>query len=398
MMEDKSQIRLPGLDTLRAAALILVLAYHYMVVVSDKNTFGFLTGIGWAGVDLFFVLSGYLIGNQIFSPLALGQNFSLKKFYMKRFLRTLPNYYFILVIYFMFPLELGNKETAPLWQFLTFTQNVGLRPGQTFTHSWSLCIEEQFYIILPVVALLIARFRNSVKLAWMVIAAAIAAGMVFRGVAWWESGGSAMSGYDYYQHIYYSSFARFDELLPGIAIAMLKNFHFPVYENILKKGNILFWLGLSSTGVTLGLFYNFFGVPGYGFGFLLSTFGYPLLAASFAMLTLSALSTSSVLHKMRVPGAASLASWSYAIYLAHKPIFKLAIQPLAAMGIDTDSMLGIAIIMTAGILGGYLLFRLVETPFMLMRAKMYPSSSTAWLVSEPEEKFLVQPDQNGAIQ
>jgi len=371
MTEYKTAARLNGLDTLRAAAIVLVLAYHYMVVVSGKNTFGFMTEIGWAGVDLFFVLSGYLIGNQILSPIAQRRDFSLKTFYIKRLLRTLPNYYFILAMYFIFPLALGEKGTAPTWQFLTFTQNFGLRPGQTFTHSWSLCIEEQFYLILPAIALLVASFKGSRQLGWIAIGLAVVAGMVARGMAWLEHGHNAISAYDYYEHIYYSSFTRFDELLPGVAIAMLKNFHVSTYSKILRKGNVLFVAGLAAVGTMFYLFSHFLVIAGYGFGFFMTTFGYSLLATSFAILTLSALSPNSALHRVRVPGAASIALWSYAIYLAHKPIFKLAISPLTKIGIDTDSILGIGIIMTVSLFGGWLLFRLVETPFMELRARMY---------------------------
>jgi peptidoglycan/LPS O-acetylase OafA/YrhL len=389
MIEHKAAIRLPGLDTLRAAAIILVLAYHYMVVISGKNTFGFLTDIGWAGVDLFFVLSGYLIGNQILSPISLGQNFSLKTFYIKRMLRTLPNYYFILAIYFIFPRDLGGEETASIWRFLTFTQNFGLRPGQTFTHSWSLCIEEQFYLILPAIVLVVASFKGFRKLGWIIIGAAVVAGMTVRGMAWFSNGKAAITGYDYYEHVYYSSFARFDELLPGVAIAMLKNFHTESYSKLIRKGNLLFFIGFTGGGTMLYLFSNFLVMPGYGFGFCMTTFGYPLLAASFAILTLSALSSNSVLYRMQVPGAASIALWSYAIYLAHKPIFKLAISPLAKMGISTDSILGISIIMTASLSGGLLLFRLVESPFMVLRARMYPPIFyNKQMVSGPTEAFL----------
>jgi peptidoglycan/LPS O-acetylase OafA/YrhL len=62
-----------GLDTLRSAAIIFVFMYHYQVFVSHRATFGWASQIGWIGVDLFFVLSGYLIGNQIFAGLARGQ-------------------------------------------------------------------------------------------------------------------------------------------------------------------------------------------------------------------------------------------------------------------------------------------------------------------------------------
>lgn len=99
-----------GLDTLRAAAITLVFMYHYMVFVSHENTFGFLSEIGWVGVDLFFALSGYLIGNQIFSALANGEIISLKAFYARRFFRTLPNYYVVLALYFLLPFFAGTAS------------------------------------------------------------------------------------------------------------------------------------------------------------------------------------------------------------------------------------------------------------------------------------------------
>ena len=69
-----------GLDTLRALAISLVFMYHYMVFVSGKPTFGWASEVGWVGVDLFFVLSGYLIGNQLFAGVARGEQLSLKAF------------------------------------------------------------------------------------------------------------------------------------------------------------------------------------------------------------------------------------------------------------------------------------------------------------------------------
>ena len=144
--------RLPGLDTLRALAIVAVLTTHYSGFVAGQQVFGTMGRVGWAGVDLFFVLSGYLIGRQVAMPLARGQAWSARRFMARRLLRTLPNYLVVLAVYVALPgPPLGGPSTAPLWRFLTFTQNIGLGYGQTFTHSWSLCIEEQFYLVLPAV-------------------------------------------------------------------------------------------------------------------------------------------------------------------------------------------------------------------------------------------------------
>lgn len=91
--------RIHGLDTLRALAVTLVVLHHYTLFVSRPDHFGWLGAIGWTGVDLFFALSGYLIGNQIFAGLRSVQGLSLPRFYARRLLRTLPNFYVVLALY-----------------------------------------------------------------------------------------------------------------------------------------------------------------------------------------------------------------------------------------------------------------------------------------------------------
>ncbi len=370
--ENQNSQRLHGLDTLRTAAIALVLIYHYKCFVSQENTFGFITQVGWTGVDLFFVLSGYLIGNQILSAFAKEQDFSLKLFYIRRCLRTLPNYYFVLALYFLFPAVLSGSATASLWSFLTFTQNIGLHPGETFTHSWSLCIEEQFYLLFPLIALVVASTKRSMAVVWVLISAGMLLCILLRGLNWYNHGQAAITYADYWQHIYYSSFTRFDEFLPGIAIALLKNFHPATFTKLLQRGNLLFIAGLISTGIMFYALANYFYIDGYGFSVWIASLGYSLLAISFSLLVLAALSPHTLLHKIRIPGAANLALWSYAIYLIHKPVFVLLIAPLNTHGIDTKSALGTSIIMSISIFCGWLVYLCVETPLMKLRARLYP--------------------------
>ena len=367
--------RIYGLDTLRTCAILLVLMSHYGVVVSHKSTFGFLTDIGWMGVDLFFVLSGYLIGNQVLSSYARGARFSLKTFFARRLLRTLPNYYVVLALYFIFPSLLAGTDTASLWSFLTFTQNIGLHFGETFSHSWSLCVEEQFYVVLPLISFMIAGLSKPAVWSRITIALWIIIPIAVRGFSWLKLGENLMTSEDYATHIYYSSFARFDELSAGVLIALLKNFKTDLYDSIMRKGNSLLASGMLMFAMTVYLLLNYSEIEGYGFTFTCMTFGYSLLAASFALLTMAALSPTSLLNRMRVPGAESLALWSYAIYLAHKPLFKLMIIPMSLWQIDTNAPLGIVIVMMAALCGGWSLYHMVETPFMALRAKFFPNTS-----------------------
>ena len=366
MQLQSTSARLAGLDTLRALAIALVLMSHYQGFVSHAPTFGFVGKIGWAGVDLFFVLSGYLIGNQLLAPAARGDDLDLKTFFARRLLRTLPNYYAVLAVYLLLPdSPIAGKSMAPVWQFLTFTQNFGLNYGETFTHSWSLCIEEQFYLVFPLAVLVLVGSERSPRLLWCALFAAIGIGMTVRGMAF-------LDGMDAFAApVYYSSFSRFDELLPGVAIAMLKNFHPAAFARILRHGNALLVAGLAMSAAVLYGITN--DVPT---AFAASAFGFSLVAASFALLTCSALSPGSILNRARIPGAASLALWSYAIYLVHKPVF-MSLQPeLISRRIDPGAPLTIAAVMAAGILGGWVLYRVIETPFMQLRARWYPAGTS----------------------
>jgi len=359
--------RLKGLDTLRALAIALVLMSHYNGFAAQGSVFGIIGEVGWAGVDLFFVLSGYLIGNQLLAPAARGESLSLKTFFARRLLRTLPNYYVVLAVYLLLPHSvIWGKTMAPAWRYLTFTQNFGLRYGETFTHSWSLCIEEQFYLVLPLAVLVLVGTRRSPRLLWCALVASIAACIATRGVNFMH-GQEAFSA-----PAYYSTWCRADELLPGVAIAMLKNFHPALFGRILQRGNALLALGAAMAGAVLyGVRYD---APNL---FLTSTFGFSLVAMSFALLTCAALSPSSLLNRVRVPGAASLALWSYAVYLVHKPVF-MALRPeLVRRGIDAQAPLTIVAVMGLGVFGGWLLYRLVETPFMRLRARWFPAAAPA---------------------
>jgi len=361
-----------GLDTLRALAIVLVFVYHYMVFVSGENTFGLFSQIGWIGVDLFFALSGYLIGNQIFAALRSGRAFSLKRFYARRLLRTLPNYSVVLALYFLWPWFRNGSELPPLWKFMTFTQNYALRPGTAFSHAWSLCIEEQFYMLLPAAALGIAALRRSIGWVWTAIGAGFIASMCLRGYLWSHLvDGNPQGSLQFMKHIYYSSFCRYDELVAGAALALAKNYHGAAWRRMTSRGNLALALGLALSALTIYLLLaDERGLP-------MTVFGFPLLACSFALLIVAAVSDNSLLRSTRVPGAGKLALWSYASYLTHKQVCILANNYLQTIGIGPGSPAGIAIMTALSVLAGWLLYRVVETPFMALRDRFVPSNFAA---------------------
>lgn len=361
-----------GLDNLRALAIALVFMYHYMVFVSGEPTFGWASSVGWVGVDLFFVLSGYLIGNQLFSGFVARRELSLSRFYARRALRTWPVFWLVLAVYFIFPEAMGGKPPPPLWKFLTFTQNFQLQPGTAFSHAWSLCIEEQFYLVLPLVVLLALKVGSHRIQAWLLLLGLLAVGIGSRWVLWnaygLESTGQINS---YYPNVYYATLGRFDEFLPGIAVALVKNYRPLVWQRLMARGAALFWVGMAATlAVLYGVLKHYY-VDDYGYPFFMSVFGYSLVAIAFSLLVASALSPHSPLQRVRMPGGYSLALWSYSIYLTHKPIAYMLKGVLAPYALPQSAL--VLVIAAASVAVGAVLYRLVELPFMQLRDRGFPS-------------------------
>jgi hypothetical protein len=179
---------------------------------------------------------------------------------------------------------------APVWRYLSFTQNIGLHYGETFTHSWSLCIEEQFYLLLPLAVLALLRPARSPRLLWCALVAAIGAGIATRWINFLH-GEEAFSA-----PAYYSTLCRFDELLPGVA-SDAEEFSFGLFTRILRHGNALLTAGL--TMVLSVLYCVLHEAPT---AFLASTFGFSLVAIGFGLLTCAALSPRSLMNRLRIPG------------------------------------------------------------------------------------------------
>jgi peptidoglycan/LPS O-acetylase OafA/YrhL len=373
-MNPASPPRTAGLDTLRALAISLVCLYHYTLFVSPTPRFGWVSDVGWVGVDLFFVLSGYLIGNQLFAGVARGERLSLKAFYARRALRTWPAFWFVLAAYFLFPSVMGGKTPPPLWAFLSFTQNLGLQPGTAFSHAWSLCIEEQFYLVLPAALLLALRFGSGRLQAWLALGALVLLGVAARSYLWSLHGRPDDQGltHGYYPHIYYASLCRFDEFVPGVAVALLKNFHPAQWQRAMRHGNALLAAGLVASGALVAALLRFYYVDGQGYGFFTTAAGYSLLAMAFALLVMAALSPASWLHRVRVPGAGTLALWSYSIYLSHRAVGHV-LQGVARQEAWPAALTVVAVLL-ASLVVGAVLYRFVERPFMLLRDRRFPSA------------------------
>ena len=362
--EDRA--RAPGLDLLRALAIVVVVIYH-------AGIFGFaLPGnvhrFGWIGVDLFFVLSGYLIGGQLLAALARAPSLNFKRFYARRALRILPAYFIVLAIYFCLPSWREFPEISPLWKFVLSVQNIGLRGGTAFSHAWSLAVEDQFYLVLPLVLLFLCRKRRA---AFLVPVAIILGGLVLRAylaLSHPQADGTGVSGRAFQMLIYYPTWTRLDPLVFGVVLAGIQR-HRPVWWNHLTAAARWLWFpALAVIAFALYLGDNDITVGS-------CTWQFPLLALGMAALLICFVSPRLPFSHFEIPGAAFLASIAYSVYLSHKLVIHFVLEFCAAHHLALTSIIPILLVEGLIYFGGTVLYLAVERPFLQIRHRLAPRAT-----------------------
>jgi peptidoglycan/LPS O-acetylase OafA/YrhL len=376
-----------GLDIVRATAIAWVMLYHAMNLRLVPDPDHWFVSFGWMGVDLFFVLSGFLIASQLLKPWAEGSRPNYGRFFARRLLRTLPAFAAILLIYFLVPAAREWPDIQPFWQFPTFTENLLFEPTgpKTFSHVWSLCVEEQFYLVFPAVVALVALRPSARKIA-IIFAAVLLFGIGIRAWLWLRY--VAQPPFDpsadpdwrsYTSLIYYPTWSRLDGLLAGIAVAALRIFRPAAWARMVARPNMLLAVGLAGIAAAILLF-------GVQIAPLLPTaIGFPLLSASIALVVAAASTDRALIGRYRVPGAAALATGAYSLYLSQKIAYHAVAARLApSTGLHGYPLLAAAF--AAALALGALLYWGVERPFLKLRDRLEgPSRSSIAAADVPSE-------------
>lgn len=359
--------KLLGLDHLRAIAITYVLIFHYQFF-GHPNWVKSIAGFGWSGVDLFFVLSGFLISGQLFATIGKGGTISLTEFFLKRFFRIIPPFLLIFALYFLFADAREWGHPSPAWRYLTFTLNFGLdlRKYGTFSHAWSLCVEEQFYLVLPVIFLLFGYFRAGRKAIYLLLTLFIG-GFLIRLWSWHHFIVPALStdsyGVLWNEYIYYPTYNRLDSLLVGVSIAGLYTFYPKVKAWInVNSHQVLF------AGIIL-LVVSGFVCKGYS-TYNTAIWGFPLVGLSYGLILASAVCPSNMLYRFKLFVTTWLATLSYAIYLSHKIVIHVTQNGLSDIGLDKNSNLTMVICAAAVVTAALIIRYTIEKPALLLRNKI----------------------------
>lgn len=361
--------RLNGLDHLRAIAIFLVMLFHYGRGI--PSWLGPIKQIGWTGVDLFFVLSGYLIGFLLLKEYKETGKLNFKRFYLKRFFRIIPAYIAVLIVYYSLPNLREGSGLPSIWRFLTFTQNFGLdaQTQKSFSHAWSLCIEEHFYLLLPITITLVFKSRVQ-KITPLIIISLIVLGFFLRIYNWNEhvqpfidSENRRQVFLGFISKVYYPSYNRMDGLIIGFSIAAIFNFKPRIKDFLTKHGNIVLLIGL-------GLFLLAYKICETFISYKTMVYGLPLMSFAYGVIVIAAISPTCIIYKLRSKFTFIIATLSYAIYLTHKQLYHLVRIGIAKFENEMLEQWTFWICILIAIIGGLILHILIEKPFMRLRDKV----------------------------
>ncbi|MFT5050858.1 MAG: peptidoglycan/LPS O-acetylase OafA/YrhL [Chlamydiales bacterium] len=373
------------LDGIRGLAVALVMAHHFFAAsmpadtALDRTVFAVLH-TGWCGVDMFFVLSGYLITGILFRTKGSGHYF--RSFYARRTVRIFPLYYATLFVFFVLLPMVDHPEVADyikpsqpdqLW-FWAYLTNIRIAMRGAFypelipNVTWSLAIEEQFYLVWPIVVLLCSR-RTLMRICVLLIVGALALRVTL-----------ALNGASYVLS-YVITPARIDCLALGSFLALVSHggqlgrFSPEVVSwarrVLLVSVAVVVWLGIRDGMLD----------PIQSLTYTLGFSGIAFLYGAFLVLCISTPPGSMLARAVDNGFLRTLGKYSYALYLFHGPVgtgmrllYHPRHQPLWLGSSLPRTLIYVLIASVASLAAAFLSWHLMEKHFLKLK-RYFPSGN-----------------------
>lgn len=350
-----------SLDYLRAVAVLLVLMMH----VESNPVF---IQMGWVGVDLFFVLSGFLVSVMLMKEYIKNGFIRIRHFLIRRGFKIYPMFYVLLIVHVVYYYLKGRPPAVPqILAELFFLQNYF--PG-ILGVSWSLAIEEHFYFSIAVIILVVRfwKFSDARKMIPYAAVLVLLMCLCLRGFVWSKSGYGGM-------YVNYTpTHLRIDSIAVGVLGAYFYAFYPKRFFTFYKKN--YFWVLPLSACMILPVF--FFGRN----SMFVNTIGYSLIALGFGMIIAVAVCFSdrfefkqtNFIQISLTRVMLSIGTSSYAIYLSHFLFGAIIVNQLRLTGFILLSHLVLVVIyLIFCVVLGIVLTHAIEKPFLRIRDRYFPS-------------------------
>lgn len=330
--------RINSLDLLRSIAILLVLMAHIIYGFGAPDNLAPLQ-LGGIGVDLFFVLSGWLLGSVLFQELT-NDRIDIGRFWTRRWMRTLPAYYAVLSLT-MLQQIVTKDDPALRWDYYIFIQNYDT-PLDIFYVSWSLAVEEQFYLFIAPCLFYLGKLSKTRRIAILLIL--LLTPSVLR-----------------YLNLYSDpneTHVRLDGCMMGVLLACIKYEHEYLWKAITKYSK--FAIHLSIVLFVLFFYQRWVELP------FISDPGPLTRSLIFGVWVVYANSSEKVRTGLNVPGSYYVATRSYALYLLHPDAIAIVNRMFSIESILVYSL----VVLLISLAFSEILYRTVELPFMRLRDKV----------------------------
>jgi peptidoglycan/LPS O-acetylase OafA/YrhL len=367
---DLSKGRAIELDAIRGLAIVLAMGWHLNKPTGNLVADAILAPgslFGWAGVDLFFVLSGFLIGGLLFREMDATGDFRSGRFLARRALRLWPVLYLFLVAQ-LFLTDRPATDFVP--QVFFHVQNYFHTP---ISHLWSLAVEEQFYFLSALVLPFVARRRAGTKaLVWGIGGLALVS-FGLRSVMW-------LAG-EPHLNLEWETQYRADALLVGVLLALVKQRRGDLYAlrpRLALAGLALACaVGLAMLQVTSGEYYRaLLGFP------LATLLGASLIGAS------DGLAIGRRGRALLLP-LSFMGLYSYSIYIWHNALGRRTEEWVTEA--SGSALLAVAAAYVVVVAGSVVVTRLVERPMIELRNRLFPSLHAATAREASQDAALTAP-------
>ncbi|OMP31300.1 acyltransferase [Mangrovimonas sp. DI 80] len=370
-MDINYQKRIFGLDLMRALAIMLVVFSHIKWILPETSQLlSNIMGLsGFIGVEIFFVLSGFLIGRLMYHSFVLEDinRASLCYFWIRRWFRTLPNYYLVLLLNIAIALFLGFELPNNVWKYGFFLQNFAWELPFFFNESWTLSVEEFAYILGPgILYVIVGSFKGVSKSSFFLIATIGIILFFSLTKLWFYMKGPTVDMVSWNLNLKAVVVYRIDAIYYGVLAAFISMVN-PNFWN--KYKNVLFGVGVSiflGLNVILSwkqifievypLFWNVFYLP---------------INSIAIMLTLPLMSSIKTARNIFLKAITFISIISYSIYLLHYSV----VMQLLKHFVSTEGLGRIELCLYCSgylaitILVAYMVYRYYEKPMMDLRDK-----------------------------